>query len=366
MSDPADRADAAVKLTARLAAAASARNSASLAATNFRFRQPTPAELAVQLRAAALAADKQARGAALRPANALRLAELKLCHVECAADTNPARFLELAAQLIPEIQEHGLNAFYSEIESVSLQLSQAAVFAVDLDFDKRPVVRVAGSLMRALADHNVLKIKNAVMHSCRTALTLHGEDGKVQYDYRQILSQYGGSYLDMPRRLVLTAQMLRACEFMKAVPEGGRPADTPSELEVMKTLVLLHSNALFVLMDNGEQGRWKQPVCEFAAWCLTTYTDPDVGNEACVLLYQAAICMQLDTEYLVETDRLALVDLKVPELMFALEHRRNARGGPSSDARTNWLFSRVSRDPRRRLMDDGLGFEKRQRAGGSA
>ena len=295
----------------------------------------------------------------------MRLAELELCHVESGAKTDPAKFLELAALLIPYIQEHGVNAFFHEVRSVSERLSEAAIHASDLDCGNREVVRVAGSLMRALADHNVLRNTNAAMHACRTALALHGEDKTLQEDAREILLQYGCCYLDQPHRLVLAAQMSRACEYMQAVPEGGRPADPPSELLVMKTLVLLHSNAHFVLMDHGEQERWKKKVCEFAAWCLTTYTDPDVGNEACVLLYQAAISMQLDAEYLVEADRLALVDLKVPQLMFELEHRRNELGRPSDDARTNWLFSRLSRDPQHRILTEGLGKRKRA-AGGSA
>jgi len=202
--------------------------------------------------------------------------------VDCCASTNPAKFLELAEQLIPVIQEHGLKAFFSAEESVSLVLSQAAVFALDLEFRNQEVVWVAGSLMRALADHNVLKITNAGLHSCRTALMLHDEDMEVQDLSRTILHQYRGYYLEQPDRLVLTAQMCLAREYMKAAPEGTRPADTPTPLQVQKTLVLLHSHAHFVLMDGREQEKWKQQVCEFAAWCLATYADPDVGNEACV------------------------------------------------------------------------------------
>ena len=69
--------------------------------------------------------------------------------------------------------------------------------------------------------------------------------------------------------------------------------------------------------------------------------------------------MQLDKDYLVEADRYTLSDLKLPQLMFELRGRLHQLGGPSDDAKIEWLFMRLNRTPQHRLFKDGLGKRKR-------
>ena len=354
MSDHANEAAAAAALKARLDAEMSAIITASTELTTFRYQQPTPAEQAIQQRAQAAAADKNARAVLLQPANSDLLGQLKLCGQHCAL--GPLKFLEVVKALVPIVLEYGLAAFDGD-KDVSLELSNAAAKALHNYHDNIEVALVAGSLFEALSDHNMLKDIPLAMESCKSALILHGVDKRVQRLYGSVMMGYGYLHLDQQDHVVLRKELEKARIFMTPLSvEEGQQAVPITPQEVLQCLTRVTEHACFQIMCYGEQVEYKIQVAEFAVWCLTGsvhqvhdasfFGDRYVGRQACALLYQMATCsLQRDREYLVEEDLRWLCSLDLHQLLFEVRLQLQILDGTHDDAHIEWLFVRLQRTP---------------------
>ena len=278
--------------------------------------------------------------------------------------------------------EYGLAAFDGD-NDVSLELSSAAVKALHNYHDNIEVALVAGSLMQALSDNNMLKDRPLALESCKSTLILHGMDKRVQTLYGEVLRSYGHLHLHQQDHDVLTEELDKARIFMSPLSVEAVPV-TPQQ--VLQCLTRVTDHAHFQIMNYGEQVEYDKQVAEFVAWCLdrslredcgaSFYGDLHVARAAGVLLYKtAAGCMQLDGEYLVEAQRRSLCDLELPPLFYELRQRLYEEGGSPDDAHIDWLYERLLRSPLHRALaekrpaadaaPDAPGA-KRGRAGGSA
>jgi len=369
MSDPAAEAaaaTAAAALKTRLDAETAARNTAAIERTTFRFRQPTSAELAVQQRAQAAAADKTARAVLRRPSNSESIAQFQQCNRDQDRHARHApKAIGLLHTLAANVAEFGAAAFDGPEEEVSQTLNTVAKNGMYWYCGLVQAVLAAGALIKALSDRNMLEQQDVILDACKSALQLHAADVRVHKLFRDVLLHCGHRCLDPIAKVLLerdlqTALILMTPWAQNAQEDHGQQALLTIRQDVLQCLEALLNRATFVLMCDDEHDEFKTLVAVFATWCLhgclrestaCFFGDLNVGRKAGCLLYQmAAGCMQNDSEYLEEEERQMLCRHDVPKLLFELRQRMPAASTSRVAGRIEWLLQRMGRDPLHRAL----------------
>jgi hypothetical protein len=313
------------------------------------------------------------------PETRILLAKLNPCDEGIEAGPPVSQVTQVLEAIALIFTDFGPAAFDQPVADLSHILGNAANDALHNYPNNLLVALAAGALIKALADRMQLKNKSLVFEECKSALRMHGVDVRVQKMYRNVLMGFGYCRLDQPTLVLMKNELARASTLMAL---WGRAEIAPQE--VLQCLTLLDAHAHFVLMSDSEQVLYKDPVVLFAVWCLERsmhhmhnalfFGDLHVARMACALLHKVATgCMQLDDQHLIEKDRLYLRLYNLPKIMFQLQNHILTKGGSSDDARIQWLFERLNRNPIKHMRyqkgpaDEDAPDGKRSRAaGGSA
>jgi len=225
--------------------------------------------------------------------------------------------------------------------------ARESLVANPLDYD---VTKSALQLLRELWDRQKLCRDDVeVSDSIKSALHFWGDKFALLDLARGILMPMGHLRQDTPSKV----GMLQALQRAKTLQAQGA---TDSDVQVVYDCVVkLLRNANWALMDPEEQDGVKDPVAQFAKYCMQNYDhgkNVHVGMKGVELMYaMAAGCMQQNDERLIEADRIWLCGLDLGQSMMSF-------GSSTHDdaEKVDWLFDRMQR-PReaKRKLDEAAG-----------
>ena len=283
-------------------------------------------------------------------------------------------FLEVLYTISYRVQKTGFPQDDGEQPPLSEAITRVVQSALCSFVQDDDVALKAGILFQILVHNNKLHQKDRIFECARAVLRIHGNDFRLQELYRKVMLRCYQVRLDLENRVLLDKDMKRLDDYMTlfAWHEGNTRAPLAAQ-EIMKCLTNLKAHAIFPQMSLHEQDIYGQCIGRFAMWCLagsirkhrgsTWYLDVHVGLEACNVLFRvAAGSMQVDSETLLESDRVWLCCSELEDILVEFRNHLHTLGLPLD--KTQWLFERLSR--KQAPSTPGAVGAKRSRGEGGA